>query len=932
MKKTILFLCALVLSLGIARAVPAHPKAMPFVQPDGTQVMLRLIGDEWLHFNTTEDGYSVVMDARGYYVYAELAADGTLKPTAHIAHDFSKRTADEKAFLSTVKKRLAPKMDEETFAIRQKVRARQQKKLVERRAAQYDYNNFRGLIILIEYSNKSFSRNDYKDIIDHMVNDENYSGYYNANGQKETFTGSVRDYYSDNSNGLFQPQFDIYGPVKVNYSQTQGNNQYMQILNAAINAVDSQIDFSDYDRDGDGKVDMIYFILAGNGSNYGGNNSGLWWPHRSVLYNTNNYSWLQKDGVRLYDYASSVELYGWTSAPSTVTIDGIGTICHEFSHVLGLPDFYDADYEKSGGESNHPDNWSIMAGGSYENIGRTPVGYSLYERYATGFAVPTLIEHGGNFSLEQIGSSNTGYRINTTVDNEYFLLENRQPSMFKWDEYLPGHGMVVFRVDRTNTNIWDNNQVNNNPAHNYYELLRAGGAGYVDPYTEHTGSDHDPFPGTNNVTELHSNSSPANLKSWTGQETPWIISNISENSGVISFSVAGSYALESLTLPDAITVYSGMHSTLTPVANPSLADYILTWESSDNNIATVDENGVVTGIAAGTCTITTTSDNGISASCQVTVEDIQTYTISEFKALPQDSEVFLGLDGAEVTYVSSAKAYIRDATGALLLNNTGLDIKKNDRISGIVMLKADVDKDMPIATAIEGVTNDELLTITQGDEVQPHEKTIDELSAADYADFITIKSTEIKRVNNILYAYNDNRDIHLSNTATLRMVDFTDKLYDIIAIYGTTTSNNEVIDDLQLLSTPVQVADISVKGITMISEIDLYEEDTYTLSVEVTPENAKFTLTWSSSDETVATVSDGTVTALKEGVATITVKSNNGTTATCKVTVKAKPIEDGIEHTTYDQQPTTKFNLQGQAVDNAYKGIIIRDGKKHINK
>ena len=114
------------------------------------------------------------------------------------------------------------------------------------------------------------------------------------------------------------------------------NGSCSQVLIDALNQADNDVDFSDYDGDNNGQVDLVYFIIAGNGANYGGNNGDLWWPHRSIIYDYNNRWYVRKDGVTLWDYASSVELSGWTSNPSSVKIDGIGTICHEFSHVLGL--------------------------------------------------------------------------------------------------------------------------------------------------------------------------------------------------------------------------------------------------------------------------------------------------------------------------------------------------------------------------------------------------------------------------------------------------------------------------------------------------------------------------------------------------------------------------------------------------------------------
>ncbi len=514
MKKLMLFVVLGTFTIA-ARAIPAHPKPIKVQQPDGSFVTITLHGDEWNNFNTTEDGYSVVKDGRGYYVYAELA-DGKLQPTSRVAHDLAQRSATEKAFLVNTKKMQVPEMEKSQAEAKMDMQVQQRRAMASRRATAYD--KFRGLVVLVQFKDKKFSRTDYPQIAEGMLNQENYTGYDN-----EKYTGSVRDYFSDNSGGKFKPQFDVAGPVTVNYNQNDGRNKRREIACAALDAIDPEIDFSQYDGDGDGIVDLVYFIIAGNGSNYSGNNSGLWWPHRWTI--RRNDELVEKDNVLLYDYASSVELYGWTSTPSSVIIDGIGTICHEFSHVLGLPDFYDADYEKSGGQSNDPDEWSVMAGGSYFNNARTPVGYSLYERYSVGFIdEPEKITAKGTYTLEPLQTSQMGYRIDSSVDDEFFLFENRQKSASKWDANLPGEGMLVHRVDKTDPTIWANNDVNCNPDHNYYQVVWAKGV-------EKKVSTYDTFPGAGKVTELTNNTTPANLKSWSGEETLWGLFNIRQVTG-----------------------------------------------------------------------------------------------------------------------------------------------------------------------------------------------------------------------------------------------------------------------------------------------------------------------------------------------------------------------------------------------------------------
>lgn len=528
MNKICLSFAITLLSVCLAMAIPAKRGAVRIQQPDGSYVTICLHGDEYMHFYTTDDGYSVVKDSRGYYVYA-LLEDGKLVPTEQVAHEEKSRTTEEKAYLNELKKCLAPQMTRPMAEVKQTEKVRRVKAL--EKASQYDYSKFKGLIILVEYNDQSFSKKDYKAIIENMVNKENYTGYDNTVYGR--FTGSVRDYFYDNSNRKFTPQFDIVGPVKVNRSKyyAYGTDNSVQLIYDVVDAADQIVNFKDYDRDGDGVVDMIYFIFAGLGSNIVGNDERLIWPHAYYVFNPYNYSYnhmefVVKDNVTLGAYACSTELFG--SEKSNI-LDGIGTIVHEFSHVLGLPDLYDADYEKSGGESKDPGDWSVMASGSYNNYSRTPSAYSIYERYALGFATPEKITTAGHKTLPSIGS-NSGYRIDSQENKEFFLLENRQQTD-KWDKYLPGHGMLVTRVDSTKTDVWENNEVNCNPEHNYLEIVRAGGKD-AEPSA-------DPFPGTSNVTTLNNKTTPANLLSWAGKETSWGLDNIMEIDGIVSFDVVG---------------------------------------------------------------------------------------------------------------------------------------------------------------------------------------------------------------------------------------------------------------------------------------------------------------------------------------------------------------------------------------------------------
>jgi M6 family metalloprotease-like protein len=506
----------------IAQAIPADPTPMVVAQPDGSTLTVILHGDEFFHFTTTADGYTVVKDEAGYYTYAVLDGD-RLVPSNRPAHDLTSRSGADRAFLNSIPKGLTSQS-----SVNAGRRMMGQRNAAMRRVGAdgtWDYENFKGLIILINYTNKKFMMSDANEFYDDMVNTHDFSGYTFHN-RYVRMTGSVRDYFYDNSAHLFDPHFDIVGPVDVNYSSTypQSTNRADVVFHAALDSVDAMIDFSDYDTDGDGYVDMVFFLVAGFSANYGGNNENYLWPHMYYLYNEP-----MRDGVNFGLYACSTEIAGWEGYGGEgyyYDVNGIGTFCHEFGHVLGLPDLYDTDYEGSGGESRNPGEWSIMAGGSGNNFGRNPVGYSLYERYALGFSQPVVLNQEGVHELQALDMSNQGYRLNTPNEDEFFLIENRQAG--KWDANLPGCGMMIARVDSTNEYIWWYNQVNCDPKHMYYELLRANYIG--------RDSEYDPFPGAAEVTSITNFTTP-NLLTWNKNFNDYAIFDIAEADGLVTFTL-----------------------------------------------------------------------------------------------------------------------------------------------------------------------------------------------------------------------------------------------------------------------------------------------------------------------------------------------------------------------------------------------------------
>ncbi|MBO4870878.1 MAG: M6 family metalloprotease domain-containing protein [Muribaculaceae bacterium] len=496
-------------------AIP-NPQGTFFAQPDGTSLAVTQHGDAFYNYYTTIDGFTIVKNG-DQYEYAQSFDDGSLTPSGVMAHNAEVRSPQEQQFVAGLKHGL---IDQRAAAS-----AIETKRKAPRREQLYDYNNFRGLIVLVEYTDKEFEMDDPHDFYDHMVNDKDYKGFTDKNGNWVPCTGSVRDYYYDQSGGKFDPVFDIVGPVKVNYASTDhnANKNTPEIFKSALDKVDPDVDFSIYDGDSDGFIDFVFFIGAGPAACYVGNDSTLLWPHAYVL--TLKTLLTKYDGLYGYKYACCTEIYGWTDNLQSLETQGIGVMCHEFSHVLGLKDHYDADYDKNG-LSHHPGFWDVMAAAPSLNVARTPAGFSLYERWALGWVNPPLILEEGPYKLNPIDGTGEGYILITPSVGEYFTLENRQRT--KWDEYLPGHGMLITRVDSTNMAPWTINQINTDASHNYLELVRAWND------TPDKDLDSDPFPGTKNVTSITNTTTP-NLKTWGGMDCVFNIHKIKEKGQVVSF-------------------------------------------------------------------------------------------------------------------------------------------------------------------------------------------------------------------------------------------------------------------------------------------------------------------------------------------------------------------------------------------------------------
>jgi len=515
----LILLTGLLLASIKLNAIPASPYPIKITQPDGTEITIRLRGDEYFKYKTTLDGYALIDDAKGFLTYAQQDTNGNLVTTNVRANDIANRNASELEFL----KQLTPNISFTKQNIIQ--RAQRAIATTTKSSVKSSYplgGTPKSLVILVNFKDKSFITNSPLTAFTNLLNQTGYS----ANGG----TGSARDYFSNNSMGTFNPQFDVVGPYTLpnamayyggNDTSGSDKNPRQMVIDACTLASAAGVDFSQYDTDGDGFVDNVFIYYAGNNEAEGASANTVW-PHRWTLadYTT------KFNGKIVLDYACTSELRGSSGS----NMCGVGTFCHEFGHVLGLDDMYNTNNDYS---YNTLSYWDIMDSGPYLNSGRTPPSYSAYERFYLNWLTPIELRTSKNITLDTLTTSNKAFLISQTGNHnlngsnpnpvEFFLLENRQNK--GWDSYLPGHGMLATHI-YYNPSTWTNNTPNNISTAMGVDIVEADGV------ASNATLSGDPFPGTSKITSW----SPT-LRSGTNISKP--LTYITEQNGIIKFKFMG---------------------------------------------------------------------------------------------------------------------------------------------------------------------------------------------------------------------------------------------------------------------------------------------------------------------------------------------------------------------------------------------------------
>ena len=372
----------------------------------------------------------------------------------------------------------------------------------------------RVLVILIDYPDKPYTAGAAAPTPAH------FDSVLFSDGRKNP-TGSMKEFYIENSYGNFILQGDVVGWYRASqlfryYTNfcdgSHGFGPYpnnaQKLAEEAVALADPDVDYSLYDNDQNGYVDGIFVVHSGTGTEESGDDCEIW-SHASGIPAQ------FRDGVYVSSY--SMEPEEAVGGPMI----SIGVFCHEYGHTLGLPDLYDYDYSSSG-----CGNWTLMAGGSWNGGTRLPAQLDVWSKNQLGFlSVTNVTSNLKDVSIPAVEWNPVGYRLwsGGSMGSQYFLVENRRKQGF--DAALPGEGILIYHVDET---VWGND----NEWHPHIMVEQADGR--FDLQNNNGGGDgSDPYPGAGGVTHFDDKTNP-NSKSYAPATTQVAVWDISYSDSIMN--------------------------------------------------------------------------------------------------------------------------------------------------------------------------------------------------------------------------------------------------------------------------------------------------------------------------------------------------------------------------------------------------------------
>lgn len=494
------------------QAIPAYPRRVK-IATGNDSFYLYLRGDENCKYALTEDGYTALQDSCGWYYACTNQVGEVIKSTYKVCSEEKKSNAIN-TFLSSQAKGIYPTMHSKDNIIEMPTSESKNTQLENPVVG-----DRRILIILMEYRDVKFKKTQ-----------EDFYRLFNEKGYSDDGAyGSVYDYYNKVSYEQLRLACDILGPYTAskdmsyyggNYGRTNQDMNPKALFNEAIQFALQDAKLSDYDNDGDGFVDNVHIIFAGYGEEAGASANSIW--SHEMTFKAENVG-----DVMIDHYSCSPELRGNNGN----RISHIGPPCHEIGHALGAMDYYDVDYQ-AGGYYEGTGDWDIMASGSWNDEGARPADFNPYVKaYNFGWVdVQTLEQDTLNF-IPPSTQTNSIYRIDTPVNGDYFLLDNRQSRGITSAE--PGKGLLIFHIGPQMAQKEKTNTINSTYPQQCYIVCasskdarpRASASSYGD-----ISSSGSPYPGTMNKTSFTNSTIPAAL-CFNGIDAQVSLTNITEFDG-----------------------------------------------------------------------------------------------------------------------------------------------------------------------------------------------------------------------------------------------------------------------------------------------------------------------------------------------------------------------------------------------------------------
>ena len=541
LRKLISYIGIFLISLA-ASASPARKGPIILTQPDGTSFVAKIQGDEFTRIKTTADGHAIMQDKDGWWCYAFYENDGSRHCSGQRVGQ--QVTSDVLSRSSDIPKRTLSQ------SAREKRRSLNQLPSIPTRSQFQNRALFqsRAIVILAQFKDIWFT--NAKEDFEAMLMSEGYDRY--------GATGSAREYFEYQFNKLVDFSFDVSEVVTLpadreyyGSNDSKGNDTRPEemVADACAIAAQNGVDFSLYDSDNDGRVDNVFVFFAGEDEAEGADENCIW-SHSWYLLSGAGLS-VEVNGKIIDRYACTSEMTRIIDTSTGKLLEtrlcGIGTFCHEYGHTFGLPDLYDTDYEDDGGwAAGLWGNTALMDAGNQNNQGNTPPNFNAVERDILGISNPVLIETDGKYSLSPINTFGEFYRLDTDIENEYYLFECRVNEPGTWDEYIGGSGMLVYHIDKNETVLerWERlNTINTDPDHQCVDLVEADARSdvftdYMDYLTRRNSLEGLFFPyfETNSLT---AHGKPG-LNFWSGTNKNLSVINIEKDStGKVGFNVIG---------------------------------------------------------------------------------------------------------------------------------------------------------------------------------------------------------------------------------------------------------------------------------------------------------------------------------------------------------------------------------------------------------